>query len=260
MKTQKVGSLFLVSILALAGIGISYAGFTDTLYIFGEVNTATVSLEVEDYSATHVYKMWGKTAPTEAQLESQFGDIILEYNTNEEVLILRGFVDDLPTEAEVTAFFVNYPCEAELVSQAYAEQGSDPYDIHMVYDNLFPCKYFTADFVLNYTGSIPAKLWADITTTDSWLLDLAAAGEIEIKAYDVTWDGSTWIKGDMVDIGHQVHNGDHVYIELTIHLPQDNKYQGKTGSFTAHVTALQWNEHIDDVNIPWPIVGIQDTK
>ena len=58
MRKNRIGALFMVSVLALAGIGISYAGFTDTITVSGTVNTATVDLDIIAYSCTKVWKIW----------------------------------------------------------------------------------------------------------------------------------------------------------------------------------------------------------
>ena len=58
MKSQKIGALFIISILALTGIGISYAGLTDSFYIFGTAKTAVVEFMDITYSGTNVWKMY----------------------------------------------------------------------------------------------------------------------------------------------------------------------------------------------------------
>lgn len=45
MKTMKIGAIFLVSALALAGIGASYALWSETLTINGTINTGNVDVE-----------------------------------------------------------------------------------------------------------------------------------------------------------------------------------------------------------------------
>jgi len=45
MKTAKIGALFLVSVLALAGASAGYAMWSDELYIDGTVNTGTIGAE-----------------------------------------------------------------------------------------------------------------------------------------------------------------------------------------------------------------------
>ena len=58
MKNEKIGTIFLIIILSIAGIGISYAGLTDTIHIYGTVDSATVTLDIEYYSGTDVWKVW----------------------------------------------------------------------------------------------------------------------------------------------------------------------------------------------------------
>ena len=59
MKTAKIGAMFLISILALAGIGMGYAAWTDTITITGSVNTGSVEWAFTGYSGTWVWKVWG---------------------------------------------------------------------------------------------------------------------------------------------------------------------------------------------------------
>lgn len=65
MRKDKIGTIFLVTVLALAGVGISYAGFTDSITVYGTADTATVVLDIEAYSGTDVYKVYGDNAPTD---------------------------------------------------------------------------------------------------------------------------------------------------------------------------------------------------
>ena len=60
MEKNKIGTIFLISVLALAGIGASYAGMTDSIKIYGTVKTATVDLEIDSYSGTWIWKVWGE--------------------------------------------------------------------------------------------------------------------------------------------------------------------------------------------------------
>ena len=56
MKTIKISTLFLVSILAIAGIGISLAGWTDTISVTGTIQTGQVNFKVTGYSGTWAWK------------------------------------------------------------------------------------------------------------------------------------------------------------------------------------------------------------
>ena len=252
MEKNKIGTIFLISALALAGIGISYAGFTDTVYVYGTVDTATVELDIEAYSGTWVWKIWdiqtGYTTPTFEYTEIDPVD---------EILIYRGWTFNAPTDAEVKAWANSNGGDSKPVSSAYAEAfiGAD-YDINMVYFNLFPCIDFTADFLLHYEGSIPVKVnVADIIMYTDWLEELYLAGGVTISAYRCTVpspgqpigpDNLPEITDVVVDIGTQLHECDYVVVKLTLHLPQSNYWQGLTGEFAGKVGVIQWNDMCDD--------------
>jgi len=51
---SKIGVIFLVSVLALAGLGISYAGWTDAINVTGSVQTGHVGFDV-----TAILVHWG---------------------------------------------------------------------------------------------------------------------------------------------------------------------------------------------------------
>ena len=58
MNKNKIGTVFLVSILALAGVGVSFAGLSDIITISGSVSTGTVDLVPKTYSGTWVWKVY----------------------------------------------------------------------------------------------------------------------------------------------------------------------------------------------------------
>lgn len=238
MRKNKIGAVFLVSALALAGIGITYAGFTDTISVYGTVSTATVELDIEAYSGTDVYKVWGTGAPTD------------------ETYIFRGYSFERKTLVDVQAMYPN--AQVELISSAWSHdyEGPGDFDFAMTFDNLFPCIDFTADFILHYEGSIPVKVniaqW--IMYTD-WLEELYLAGGVSIKAFRCTVPNPDQPIGpdnyptkteQVVDLGTQLHFCDYVIVELTLHLPQNNYWQGKTGEFSGKVGVIQWNDMCDD--------------
>ena len=245
MRKNKIGAVFLVSALALAGIGITYAGFTDTISVYGTVNTATVELDIEAYSGTDVYKVYGP-----------------DIATNDEIRIFRGYSFERPdptNPAAIIAYF-NLPASTniELVSSAWSHdyEGPGDFDFAMTFDNLFPCIDFTADFIIHYEGSIPAKVniaqWVMYT---DWLEELYLAGGVSIKAFICTVPNPGQPIGpnnypikteQVVNLGTQLHYCDYVIVELTLHLPQNNYWQGKTGEFIGKVGVIQWNDMCDD--------------
>jgi len=252
MKHNKIGSIFLMSVLALAGIGISYAGFSDSISVYGTVDTATVDITVVQwYSGTDVWKVYAVTPG----VQTPPGEIV----------IWSGFLNDpaRPTESSLES---QYPgCEADLISWSYAAAGTShgdpavPYDVDMVYHNLFPCIDFSADFIFHYDGSIPAKInLAEIYPIDdpsgflSYLWNYHSGNPgygawveayrcypIEEAGKIIGWniDYKT-----PVDIGYQLHLCNYVYVKLVIHLPQVNKLQGLSGTFGGTIGVIQWND------------------
>ena len=245
MKRNKIGTMFMVSVLALAGIGISYAGFTDEIFVYGTVNTATVDLDVVGYSCTFVWKIW------------DFGPDFyydpypgLTVDVQNEIAIYHGPCVD---NATIEAGFVG--CQIELQSFAKAMPGDNDEEVKMEFDNLFPCIDFIADFIIHYNGSIPVRVnLAEWLSYDGWLAELDAAGGVEVVAYRWDMEEDDFLFDDagnkiLVDIGYQLHYCNYVIVCLIIHLPQDNYWQGLTGSFEANIGVIQWNDDCDIVFI-----------
>lgn len=218
MKTAKIGAMFLISILALAGIGIGYAAWTDTITIDGTVNTGSVDIVVVDYSGLWVYK----------QLST---DLLIESP------VIINDADHLYV-AHSTAY----------------DNGEDAVGFEFV--NIFPCVWFKVDFVAHYIGTVPAKVnsvtYGFEAASNQYLLDNMDA---DVEAYLVADLSNGWVPVDedgyevtyenriIVDVGYQLHNCDHVMVELWIHLPQDNDLMGLWAGGWADIELIQWNEY-----------------
>jgi len=289
MRKDKVGTIFLVSILALAGVGISYAGFSDSIFIFGNVSSATVELEIVPwYSGTWVWKVWGfdDYIPGYPQW---FGlDII--WDPVGEILVCSGFTQFKPTNAMIDAWIGPSNAHYQLISYSEAGPGTvhDTFDadVDFEYNNLFPCIDFSADFIVHYIGSIPARINPDIIIQtaypegdDGWLellwdYDNPAHPDwgINIKAYraiPIIGAAADEIVGftvtdEVIFPGFQLHYCDYVYVEVTIHLPQDNFWQGLYGEFFTEIEVIQWNDfceqepmvEVDQFDFPIDLIGI----
>jgi hypothetical protein len=260
----------------MAGVGISYAGFTDSIAIFGTVETATVELEIIDwYSGTWVYKVWD---PQTTPIAPDFPNIIVEkWSMAEEILILSGWTKFAPTEGEVQTWAGSFGAQAKLISYAEAGPGGahtfdeEPItsDIDFKFDNLFPCIDFSADFVIHYIGSIPARIqptimidtdYPDPEGGDGWLDDLynyyndqhpdwgitlvAKKATVTYNTPDDPTSGIASITpdGEVILPGYQLHYCDYIYVEVTIHIPQNNIWQGLYGEFFTKIEVIQWND------------------
>ena len=56
MRQAKIGAIFLMSVITLAGVGAGYAAWTDTVFINGYITTGSVDLNIVGYSGTWVWK------------------------------------------------------------------------------------------------------------------------------------------------------------------------------------------------------------
>ncbi len=213
MKRNKIGVILMITVLALAGVGITYAGFTDTVTIYGTVNTARVQFEELEYTGTWVYKVWDcEDAP------------------DNEIVVTHDPDYDPETE---------YPgCQYELSSWAEtypADPGDETFDVEVDFHNLMPEIEYVADLHFK-VGTIPVKLYKleyDFQG-DQELLDLVDSGNIYGTMYTDT--------GKIIEEDSQIHPDEEVTLELHITIPQDNDYQGKTGSFNCELGIVQWTD------------------
>ncbi|MDG6219758.1 MAG: hypothetical protein QCI00_10040 [Candidatus Thermoplasmatota archaeon] len=229
---NKIGTIFFVSMLALAGIGISYAGFTDMITISGSVTTGTVEMNVVDYSGTWLWKVWGSEQPTD------------------EVIIFEGKTSVYTEDYMLGELTRLYPdCDYEKISYAYAKEGTQGYDVDMIFSNIFPCTEYTADVYIHYIGSVPAHVnVTDFTypvifdRSDLWDWDFIAQKGIinpTTGGYDYT----------ETSFPVQLHDCNHLYIEFMLHMlqPSDvNDFQGQEYSFSFNINAIQWYDPCDN--------------
>jgi hypothetical protein len=232
MKHNKTGTIFIVFVLALAGIGISYAGFTDVINVYGSVDTATVDIVKTDYSGTDVWKVYavvpGAIPPTG------------------EIVIWHGFVSDTTRPTEESLELQYRGCEADLISSSWAKSGTTHgdklYDVDMVWDNIFPCIDFSADVIIHYAGTIPAHVDVTELVWDDTGDNFDFSDYTTFHAYWYILGSNGWEKGSEVTFPVQMHYCQYIGIEVTIHIAQDNLLQDKHGEFSFDITALQWND------------------
>lgn len=231
MKTAKLGAMFLISVLALAGIGAGYAAWTDTITIIGTVNTGTVDIVIEGLSGTEVYK----------DLDDDSCDIYY-YLTDENGVLIHGYWDGPE------------PIDPYLVAWGNATKtGDDEITFELV--NLFPSIDFMVDAKLHYVGSIPVKINSvDIQITSltgfAWMNPLINSGDISAAIY--RWDPETHTIGESVCVGDQLEYCDYLVVVLCVHIPQDDQLPDafpfdtamyKSGGVTVTIEFIQWNEY-----------------
>ncbi|MDV2990051.1 MAG: hypothetical protein P3T54_07885 [Dehalogenimonas sp.] len=224
---KKIGLLLITLVMALGALGVGYAAWTDEIYISGTVQTGDVDINITELSGTEVWK-----------------------DLDTDALVYIHTVNGEPAVGQPTR-----PDPGLKVAEATAVAGEDPDEAVFTFTNLFPCQDFYVDMLLTYEGSIPAKInFAWIDSEDQWLVDLwnqgwdsnnPNAGGIWMEAFAVVNDVKV-----PVDLGTQVHEGDTIYLQLHIHIPQDNAFMNLSGSFTGGFQVIQWNEYPDASVIP----------
>jgi hypothetical protein len=247
MRNNKMGVMFLVTILALAGIGISYAGWTDIITVEGTVTTGDVDWDLIWVSGTWVYKV------PDAQ-----GEIVVQRQC--------GLAPGVRPQPPAGFISMEKPSGEAEDCVAYAEAykfDAATETLYVEWYNLFPCVYFCIDFLWHYVGSIPAKV-NDISATvgadsDMLIADLIhgatmvranADGDpinVDGKAIDDTMEPYDVVMRYpdeivIVEEGTQLHKCDYVYCIASLHIPQNNIYQDLSGSATLKIELVQWNE------------------
>lgn len=215
MKTGKIGAIFLMSILALAGIGAGYAAWTDTITIDGTVNTGNVQYTIKAYSETWAYK-----------------DL---RDPDERIVYFDNEVLDPGNEGL-------YP-----VANAVACEGAaDEHDVVMTFNNVFPLVRLTADFIFHYDGSVPVKIsemsFEPIGTGYNF------EPYLKYEAHPATWNEieKVWDINYAIDVGlgYQLHWCDHVWVGVTLYVYNNiAEMQDETGSFGGTIELIQWNEY-----------------
>ncbi len=249
MKGKKLGSLFLISILALAGIGVSYAGLTDSIFVYGQAKTAVVEFTELEYSGTFVSKIYGQE--------------VNEYGS--EIDVWQGMVDD---------FVPPSPETGEVVSWAKTRDptGDDPatipgtdneYEIFVDCHNLIPQIEYVADLHFKI-HSIPVKFedisYEILSENDwDWITDLMngvyPTGRFEATLRVVRDVGGVDTEIEVLP-GMQIHPGEQLIARFYITIPQNNMFQDLEGSFAAHLGIIQWTDpcNPDDDLTPKDIV------
>ena len=208
LKNKKRLLIGLGLIVLLLG-STGFAGFMGSVRFQGTVATASIDFEVVEYSGTWVYK------------------------------------DPLTGERIISDHVIDDP-DFLYVASGYAMEGTSGYDVDFVFDNIYPCIFFKADFVVHYIGSIPVHLVDIVFDADPWLLPY-----ISWKAYTCEKVDDVFVKGDQVCVGFQLHYCMYLYVDVIVKLPQDNDLQDLNGYFSGELCVLQWDDFCHKiVNLP----------
>ena len=211
---NKIAAIFIASIFALSGLGIAYAGWTDTITIDGTVDTGTLKWEFVPGSSTQ---------KTDDPDWNCFFDLETGTRTN-------GDPTWYPDPKNVATTTVGF------------ETGDHPHIMTVTIDNAYPYYYEHIAFRAHCYGSIPLKIWSvNIVVNDAIVHTFYANGEYYV---DLDGDGSAdleiwWGNG----WGQQLHacEGHDFSFELLVLQPAP---QNSELTFDLELVAIQWNEYV----------------
>lgn len=225
MKGAKIGALFLVSLIALAGVGAGYAAWTDRIHIYTRVQTGSVGWRIIDHSATYVWKIYDCTNQPDPSGDCGT-EILVDYDHN--------------NWADALAFVNREYSDCTIIPVAQAETviptGYDDHYGRMLFNNLFPDIDFKADFFIDYFGTIPAKISSIQVVGDQGVITPYAVWTLKVNGVSYNWNEI---------FGVQLHAGDTIYLELTIRFPENADLMSMPRTeCDIYINIVQWNEYV----------------
>lgn len=225
-KFSKVGVLFLALVLALAGIGAAFAGWTDTLTLSGTVNTGCLDMEIDHWT------ILDESGPGEAPPYDYLGGVPDKHLVNP--LVFPGATQDDPDGKNVG-----------WANGTLIEPGILKVDLN----NVYPCYYNAVSVYPISVCSIPVKIWKAIITWGNATGQLGedTIYESTVLTLDLSGNGVPDFEISYGDhFGTQLHDGDPANKEISfeLHVMQDEgDVQGQSFWFTIEIVGIQWNEY-----------------
>ena len=217
MKTAKLGALFLISVLALAGIGVGYATWADTVDIDGRIETGRVEIGIRHINTNDP----GQTLDPRRE-------------------VFFGGAPKTPDKHVATTTGTNgaYKCE---------HSGNSFYaSVSYLYENVYPGYAPSARYEICNSGTLPVHLTfahthiAGNTNIITQYMDL-----VEWNLYlDGVWftTGNDAPSLDLALQNYQLHPCHRLSVEQEIHFYTNALPQNDWVEWTITVTGTQWNE------------------
>lgn len=220
-----MAALFIVSIFVLTGLSITYAAWTDALYISGTVSTGEVCWEF------YACGLLDELPPTDPG-----GDYVGMGSPYADYTCRPGFAGPPP-------FFWHNDKNVGWATQLIEDKDANGcYEtLTVTFNNVYPCYFNSLSFYVHNCGTIPIKvdhveINGEIFTANFY------------KAVDISGNGVNDFEiryGD--NFGTQIEPGEYSFNEFSIwfHVLQDEdpEFQGGTFTFTISIVCIQWNEY-----------------
>ena len=214
MKTTKLGAMFLISIMALAGIGAGYAVWADTVNIYGQINTGEVRIGVRHLSTSDP----GQTLDPRREL-------------------FQGGPSITPDYHAATTTGTNGAAKCTDGGATFY------YSVSYLYDDVYPGYAPTVKHEICNCGTLPVKLTFSGTFSGNPLI----ASYMDIVEWKIWLDGHCIGTGDDADSldlaldGYVLDNGHRLAIQEEVHFWDTNLPENDWVAWTITVTGTQWN-------------------
>lgn len=241
---RRVMLLSLALVVALGGLGIGYAAWTDTVAFSGTVTTGEVDIDLTgEYSGTYVYKDLDPASPTYEQR------IILK-KENGTYTVLE------PASIAGTTYTTIPPLWLLIASAQASGPGPNTDDdaVTVVFEDLYPCIDFIADFKVHVYGTVPVKLALLPLEGEVGYYTPTAVGDPDlddvfldppdntIPAIRVVyWDDVDEVWLDIEEV--QFEYCDEIWVGIIVHIPQDNDLMLASGTIAGRIVAVQWDKY-----------------
>jgi len=225
---KKIGLLVMALILALGGMGVGFAHWSQTLYIDGTVETGTFLVGFEAQSTDDPPATNGTPG-------------VIYPDENDYTIPEDGTYDPGQDPAKNVA-----ACDCELLDKKGMHGDETLYEkVKVTVLNAYPCYTNILTVTIGNGGTIPANVGSAMVTmamgSDITPIELPKGDEIEVDldgdgAVDVnlTWDGPA---------DQQIDPCDAVEFTLEIHVKQgiSDGSESVTKTFVVELDTVQWN-------------------
>ncbi len=224
-RTNKIATMFIVSIFALSGLGISYAAWTDTITIDGTVDTGKLCLKWRAFTDA-------SGNPLEPYITQQ--DIGPDWHSD-----MAGGMVNVWQDPEYK----------DVGSTTFTWGDTDHKIIVMTVDNAYPCYYNHISTWIEACAdsTIPLKIWklvytftntatgyqetVEVTTHNQLVYFHGEAGGPAV--FEINWGNH---------FGTQMHGGDRIDVSFEFHVLQPAE-QSHLYTIDIEIVGIQWNEY-----------------
>jgi len=227
---KKIGFLSLALVIALGGLGVGYAAWTDEVTINGTVSTGEVCASFDCG-----WTVLDNNDPSPPYtIEQGADDDSLDWN------VLTGhYGPGFPgwvVQRDKNVGWTTYDC---------GQVEPPRHKVTLTYHNIYPSYFQAIGLRVRNCGTLPVKL-DHVTFTDQWGRS-QTIDEVGYLVFDLSGNGVPDFEIEWGDnFGLQAEPNEYFSIDFATHFLQDEDIdftQFHTYTLTVEIVVVQWNEH-----------------